>query len=59
MLFRSVNEPAAALLAKGMDQSTRHGRGEHLIASSSAFAANDLQGKLTGIEWPAGERFLA
>jgi hypothetical protein len=59
MLLSPVNEPAPALLAKRMNESSRDGLGQHLVAGIEALGGHDPQGKLTSIQRPAGERFLA
>jgi hypothetical protein len=59
MLFRPVNKPAPTLLAKRMNEAPRNGLGEYLIAGIEALGGHDPQGKLAGIQRPAGKGFLA
>ena len=59
MLLRPVNKPAPALLTKGMNETSRNGLGEHLVAGIEALCGHDPQGKLAGVQRAAGEGFLA
>ncbi len=59
MLLIPINQPSPALLAKRMNEAPRDGLGEHLVASIKPLGGHDFQSKLTSIERPAGERFLA
>jgi hypothetical protein len=59
MLLIPVNQPAPALLAKRVDEATSDRLSEYLVAGIEALGRHDPQGKLAGIEWTAGERFLA
>ena len=58
MLLRPVNKPAPALLAKRVNETRRNRLGEYLVAGIETLRGHDSQGKLPGIERPAGERFL-
>ena len=58
MLFCPVNEPTPALLAKRVNETRRNRLGEYLVAGIETLRGHDSQGKLPGIERPAGERFL-
>src|SRR5580704_4887862 len=59
IFFRPVNKPASALLAKRMNETPSDGLGKYLIADIKPLGGHDFQSKLTSIERPAGERFLA
>jgi hypothetical protein len=59
MFLRAVDKPAPALLAKRMNEAPSDGLDKYLVAGIEALGRHDPQGKLTGIEWTAGERFLA
>jgi len=58
-LFRRVNEAATTLLAKRMNEGSRKGLGEYLVAGIKALCGHDPQGKLTGVQRAAGQRFPA
>jgi hypothetical protein len=49
MLFCPVNKPAPASLAKRMNEASRNGLGEYLVAGIESLGGHDPQGKLTGI----------
>ena len=59
MLLPTVDKPAPALLAKRVNEPPRDSLGEYLVAGIEALGGHDPQGKLAGIQRPAGERFLA
>ena len=42
-----------------MNEAPSDGLGKHIVASIKALCGHDHQGKLTGIQRAAGERFLA
>ncbi len=56
MLLRPVDKPAPALLAKRMNETRRHGFGEHLVPGIKPLRGHDPQGELTGIQRAVGER---
>ena len=59
MLFRTIDKPPPALLAKRMNEASRNGLGEYLVASIEALGGHDPRGELTGIQAAASERVLA
>jgi len=44
MVLRPVNEPAPALLAKGMNETPRDSHGEYIVAGIEALGGHDPQG---------------
>jgi hypothetical protein len=58
MLLHSVDKPTPALLAKRVNETRCNRLGEYLVAGIETLRGHDSQGKLPGIERPAGERFL-
>ena len=58
MLFRSINKSTPALLAKRMNEASRNSLREYLVASVKSLCGHDPQGKLTGVQRPAGESLL-